>query len=190
MNGFDHRTAVEDADRHRPFAANVQQILREDDRLRGDEADLAFGRYLRRQTRWVTPDEAAYDAYRWWTPAVEPTVVLAREAEQLAHARTHLHDIASKSPDPELAGDDTDRPRRSPSKSTSTPPSPRWLSSVGRGSGTDSPATTPNWSGNCGRSWTSRRCGTRSPRTTNPSGSTWSRLCDPNPSDRATTGTT
>ena len=87
VNGFDHQTPVDDPDRHRHFAANVAQILREDYRLRGDEADLAFGRYLRRQTRWVTPDEAAYDAYRWWTPTVEPSVVLAREAEQRIHAR-------------------------------------------------------------------------------------------------------
>ena len=48
---------------------------------------MAFGRYLQRQTRWATPDEAAYDAYRWWTPTVDPTVVLAREAEQRADAR-------------------------------------------------------------------------------------------------------
>ncbi len=87
VNGFDQQAAVDESDRHRYFAANVQQILREDYRLRGDEADLAFGRYLRRQTRWVTPDEAAYDAYRWWTPTVEPSVVLAREAEQRVHAR-------------------------------------------------------------------------------------------------------
>lgn len=87
VNGFDRQTALAESDRHRYFAANVQQILREDYRLRGDEADLAFGRYLRRQTRWVTPDEAAYDAYRWWTPTVEPSVVLAREAEQRVHAR-------------------------------------------------------------------------------------------------------
>ena len=87
VNGFDRQTALAESDRHRYFAANVQQILREDYRLRGDEADLAFGRYLRRQTRWVTADEAAYDAYRWWTPTVEPSVVLAREAEQRIHAR-------------------------------------------------------------------------------------------------------
>lgn len=87
VNGFDDQTSVDDPDRHRQFAAKVAQILREDYRLRGDEADRAFGRYLRRQTRWVTPDEAAYDAYRWWTPTVEPSVVLAREAEQRIHAR-------------------------------------------------------------------------------------------------------
>jgi hypothetical protein len=87
VNGFDRQTALAESDRHRYFSANVQQILREDYLLRGDEADLAFGRYLRRQTRWVTPDEAAYYAYRWWTPTVDPSVVLAREAEQRIHAR-------------------------------------------------------------------------------------------------------
>ena len=87
VNRFDHRAATDESDRHRHFTANVLQSLREDYRLRTDEAQLAFGRYLRRQTGWATPDEAAYDAYRWWTPTVEPTVVLAREAEQRAHAR-------------------------------------------------------------------------------------------------------
>lgn len=116
VNGFDQQTAVDDSDRHRHFAANVQQILREDYRLRGDEAQRAFGRYLRRQTRWVTPDEAAYDAYRWWTPTVDPTLVLAREAEQRAHARlADRTDLDGSAPGPSeagLVGDDTDRPRR------------------------------------------------------------------------------
>ena len=115
VNGFDHQAAVDEADRHRHFAATVQQILRDDYRLRGDEADVAFGRYLRRQTRWVTPDEAAYDAYRWWTPTVEPTRVLAREAEQRIHARmaaaTDL-DLADRGAvESAPAGDDADRTR-------------------------------------------------------------------------------
>ncbi len=115
VNGFDHQTAVDDPDRLRYFAANVQQILREDYRLRGDEADLAFGRYLRRQTRWVTPDEAAYDAYRWWTPTVEPSVVLAREGEQRIHARmatsTDLGLTEPRETEPILLSDDADLTR-------------------------------------------------------------------------------
>ena len=115
VNGFDQQTAVDESDRHRYFAANVQKILREDYRLRRDEADLAFGRYLRRQTRWVTPDEAAYDAYRWWTPTVEATVVPAREAEQRTHARgADDQDPDRTDPGPvdfTLTGDDADRPR-------------------------------------------------------------------------------
>jgi hypothetical protein len=113
VNGFDHQAAVDDADGHRHFAANVRQILREDYRLRGDEADVAFGRYLRRQTRWVTPDEAAYDAYRWWTPTVEPTLVLAREAEQRAHARmataADLDPADRGAPESAPVGDNADR---------------------------------------------------------------------------------
>jgi hypothetical protein len=110
VNGYDPTTGLDDSARHRHFAANVLQTLREDYRLRTEEAELAFGRYLRRQTRWVTPDEAAYDAYRWWTPTVEPTIVLAREAEQRAHAHTGK-------PEPDQAaqadriGDDADRSR-------------------------------------------------------------------------------
>jgi len=111
VNGFDPTAGLDDSDRHRHFAANVLQTLREDYRLRTEEAELAFGRYLRRQTKWVTPDEAAYDAYRWWTPTVEPTVVLAREAEQRAHAH-------GGNPDPDQLlsivdriGDDADRSR-------------------------------------------------------------------------------
>ena len=115
LTGFDHQAAVDDGDRHRRFAANVRQILREDYRLRGEEADVAFGRYLRRQTRWVTPDEAAYDAYRWWTPTVEPTLVLAREAEQRAHARmataTDLNLADRGAPESAPVGDDADRTR-------------------------------------------------------------------------------
>jgi len=115
VNGFDQQSAVDDADRHLHFAANVQQILREDYRLRGDEADLAFGRYLRRQTKWVTPDEAAYDAYRWWTPTVKPSVVLAREAEQSIHARmatsTDLDLSEPREGEPILISDDADRTR-------------------------------------------------------------------------------
>lgn len=115
VNGFDQQAAVDESDRHQYFAANVQQILREDYRLRGDEADLAFGRYLRRETRWVTPDEAAYDAYRWWTPTVDPSVVLAREAEQRIHARMANADdldLAGRGAVGSVpAGDDADRSR-------------------------------------------------------------------------------
>jgi len=115
VNGFDQQIADDKSDRHRHFAANVQQILREDYRLRGHEADLAFGRYLRRQTRWVTPDEAAYDAYLWWTPTVDPTVVLTRESEQRAHARvagdTDNHRTDAQPVEPARIGDGADRPR-------------------------------------------------------------------------------
>jgi hypothetical protein len=116
INGFHSQWALDESDPHRHFAANVLQTLREDYQLRTDEAQLAFGRYLRRQTRWVTPDEAAYDAYRCWTPTVDPTVVLAREAEQRAHARLgDRTDLDSNDPasfDPAPVGEDTDRPRQ------------------------------------------------------------------------------
>ena len=103
---------VTDVDRTRHFTAYVLQSLREDYRLRADEARLAFDRYLQRRTRWATPDEAAYDAYRWWTPTVEPSVVLAREAEQRAHAQgadDQDPDSTGTGPaDPTPAGDDAD----------------------------------------------------------------------------------
>jgi hypothetical protein len=115
VNGFDRRAAPAGSDPHRHFAANVLRSLREDYRLRADEAELAFGRYLRRQTRWVTPDEAAYDSYRWWTPTVDAAVVLAREAEQRAHARgADDQDADRTDPGPvdlTLTGDDADRTR-------------------------------------------------------------------------------
>lgn len=111
VNGFDPTTGLDDSDRHRHFAANVLQTLREDYRLHTDEAELAFGRYLRRQTKWVTPDEAAYDAYRWWTPTVEPAVVLAREAEQRAHAHAGNPDPDRLASTVDRVGDDADRGR-------------------------------------------------------------------------------
>jgi len=115
VNGFDPRGALEESDRHRHFAANVLQSVREDYRLRTDEADLAFGIYLRRQTRWVTPDEAAYDAYRWWTPTVDPHVVEAREAEQRNHAgfagASDVNPLRIEPTESASTGDDVDRPR-------------------------------------------------------------------------------
>ena len=103
---------VTDVDHSRHFTAYVLQSLREDYRLRTDEAHLAFDRYLQRLTRWATPDQAAYDAYRRWTPTVEPSVVLAREAEQRAHAQgadDQDPDRTGTGPaDPAPAGDDAD----------------------------------------------------------------------------------
>lgn len=86
-NGIDPSGAVTELERHRHFASHVLESLREDYRLRADEAQHAFGLYLRRKAGWATPDQAAYEAYRWWTPTVEPSTVVAREAEQLAHAQ-------------------------------------------------------------------------------------------------------
>ncbi len=80
INGVDH-------DRSRHFTAHVIESLREDYRLRPDEADKAVGLYLRRKAGFATPDQAALEAYRWWAPTVAPNVVIAREAEQRAHAR-------------------------------------------------------------------------------------------------------
>ncbi|ACV76876.1 hypothetical protein [Nakamurella multipartita] len=103
---------VDDVDHNEHFTAHVLQSLREDFRLRADEARLAFDRYLQRQTRRATPDEAAYDAYRWWTPTVEPSVVLAREAEQRAHAQSagdQVPDRAEPGPVESVpVGDDAD----------------------------------------------------------------------------------
>lgn len=73
-------------DRDRHFTANVITSLREDYRLRTDEAERAVSLFLRRKAGWSTPDQTAFEAYQWWTPTVEPAVVLAREAEQRAHA--------------------------------------------------------------------------------------------------------
>ena len=79
MNGVDH-------ERNRQFAAHVTQSLREDYRLRADETERAVGLYMRRKAGWATPDQAAFEAYRWWAATVDPSVVITREAEQLAHA--------------------------------------------------------------------------------------------------------
>lgn len=73
-------------DRDRHFTANVITSLREDYRLRSDEAERAVSLFLLRKAGWSTPDQAALEAYQWWAPTVEPSVVLAREAEQRAHA--------------------------------------------------------------------------------------------------------
>ncbi|WP_420120549.1 hypothetical protein [Nakamurella sp.] len=75
-----------DHERDRHYTANVITSLREDYRLRADEAERAVSLFLRRKAGWSTPDQAAFEAYQWWTPTVEPSVVLAREAEQRAHA--------------------------------------------------------------------------------------------------------
>lgn len=104
VNGVHH-----DRDRH--FTANVVTTLREDYRLRADEADRAVGLFLRRKTGWSIPDQAAFEAYRWWTPTVEPSIVLAREAEQRVHAQ---QPDATTGPDPHAdreVGDDVDLPR-------------------------------------------------------------------------------
>ncbi|ACV78346.1 hypothetical protein [Nakamurella multipartita] len=104
VNGVDH-----ERDRH--FTANVVTTLREDYRLRTDEAERAVGLFLRRKTGWSTPDQAAFEAYRWWTPTVEPSIVLTREAEQRVHARRA---DATSGSDPRAdreVGDDVDLPR-------------------------------------------------------------------------------
>ncbi len=80
IDGVDH-------DRHRPYTAHIVQALREDYRLLADEAERAVGLYVRRKAGWVTPDHAAFEAYRWWAPTVTPAIVLDREAEQRAHPR-------------------------------------------------------------------------------------------------------
>ncbi|MGS0686534.1 hypothetical protein ACVBEQ_15540 [Nakamurella sp. GG22] len=79
VNGVDH-------ERNRQFAAHVTQSLREDYRLRADETERAVGLYMRRKAGWATPDQAAFEAYRWWAATFDPSVVITREAEQLAHA--------------------------------------------------------------------------------------------------------
>ena len=90
MNGVDH-------ERNRHFAAHVTQSLREDYRLRADETERAVGLYMRRKAGWATPDQAAFEAYRWWAATVDPSVVITREAEQLAHA--HRADDSDTHPD-------------------------------------------------------------------------------------------
>ncbi len=89
-NGFDH-------ERNRHFAAHVTQSLHEDYRLRADETERAVGLYMRRKAGWATPDQAAFEAYRWWAATVDPSIVITREAEQLAHA--HRADDSDTHPD-------------------------------------------------------------------------------------------
>jgi hypothetical protein len=104
VNGTDHH-------RSGHFAAHVIASLREDYRLRADEADRALGLFLRRKAGWATPDQAAFEAYRWWAPTVAPNVLTAREAEQRAHARGAGQ--AGGSPTDsrlETVDDDADRP--------------------------------------------------------------------------------
>lgn len=95
------------------FTANVITCLREDYRLRADEAERAVGFFTRRKAGWATPDQAAFEAYRWWAPTVEPAIVLAREAEQRAHAqRTASDAITLTGPQVDReTGEDADRPR-------------------------------------------------------------------------------
>lgn len=101
---------VNDVDHSEHFTAYVIESLREDYRLRADEAERAIGLFLQRKTAWSTPDQAAFEAYRWWTPTVEPSVVLAREAEQRAHAQRSGHTAWSGQVDRQVS-DDLDRPR-------------------------------------------------------------------------------
>lgn len=74
--------AVADPAGHRQYMTQIMDTLRDDYHLHAEEAEYAFGLYLRRQTGWLTPEHAAFQAHNWWRSTIHPSTVAAGNAEE------------------------------------------------------------------------------------------------------------